>query len=1335
MPSTTTLRRRGVRRISKKENSLRHLGPHLRPLRLEHLEARRMLTNGPFYDMATDLSQQLTTYQGAVDGILSGASSVLSSLPIVGSQLGGIIAVQSAIDGAATSIQGKLQAIGQGGGQSDFVNALYAALGPSGTNILASSNINTPNSQSQPSDIHVTTPFTFDGTTFVSGAVEMRLHETIVSPNVNLTTGLSTLPIQFQTAANVAILGNIDLELAIRYDTNNSPVLSLPPVSLNDFTSGSPNFGVNPMGNGSQLMFSVSASVSGSLTAYVGFLQGRVTATGSPSQNQLSANVYVSSLRSPAVSFGGSAYLNLNAQLSIANDPQFPSIGTTLTMMWTNLSDPSTLNFSFGNLTLDLGSFFSQEIAPILSDIKQYTEPIEDVVNVLTKPIPGIDSLPGMSHYDLVDAVEQFDPSTGSELASMVSFVSDLTSLLGTVPSIGAGGSIDFGNFSLAGTNLTGPNAVPSAVTNLANTVAGSGVLSSLTTGDLDGASSGLLSSIENNPDWLQQNDQNLGPGQSVAGTLGSDASIVGFPVLDDPSSLLGMLFGQDVNLITVNLPINIANFNFGVVPPVFIPILGPLGINVSFSANFGANGELELGYDTEGLREALADPNPANILNDVADGLYIQGPNGSDPGTSLNLSAGISASAGPGISVGFASASIGLSGGLAADLDVTMNPGIEGPGGKIRLSSLTSNLGNDFAASGSITANLAIAVNVQFLTYSTSITVVPLDNLTLWNSNSANATNAPGQQQPAPSIYGLGATDGPVGGGNQITIYGTNLENASSVTFDELNANTAYGQYAPVSVTPFNITPTSLDVDVPADTAADGYPYLTAFARVTTPGGTTPDLFSQPYTFYPPPSVAGIGPSTGLGGGGTLVEFSGSGLEHVTVVDFGGTPGIILPQTYNISSDSTIFVYAPAGTGTVPLTVTSDGGTCSAGTFTYVPQPQVTGVSPSVGPANVNTSAAEIVTISGENFGDYDNATGQYVSTVNEVTFNNAEAGSSPPDPVLSNTYYPAEYDLEHVLIVPAHWEITVNAPFCSATNTYDVRVETSPIGDLPPLPRPSGDNLGNWSPITAADQFTYLAPPSITAVSPAGGPTRGGATVTIDGTNFSDAAAVDFGNIPATSFTVDSETQITATSPAGPASKVDVTVTTPGGISVPPVNVFVDPDAFTFVTPPVFYAMSPVQSWGAWGPLSGGTKITITGKYLASVTAVDFGSVAGTNLSINSAGTQLTVDSPAESAGAVEVNLVSLGATGGSLDTGEKFYYEGVPAVTGISPNTLDAAGNTEATITGTGLYPASAVHFIGTQDPLFNTAALSITNESPTQLVVVAPAGVHWRNITWL
>ena len=70
---------------------------------------------------------------------------------------------------------------------------------------------------------------------------------------------------------------------------------------------------------------------------------------------------------------------------------------------------------------------------------------------------------------------------------------------------------------------------------------------------------------------------------------------------------------------------------------------------------------------------------------------------------------------------------------------------------------------------------------------------------------------------------------------------------------------------------------------------------------------------------------------------------------------------------------------------------------------------------------------------------------------------------------------------------------------------------------------------------------------------VSPAAGPFAGGTKVTITGTGFSGATAVNFGAIavPASKFTVNSGgTQITVTSPAG-TGVVDVTVTAPSGKS----------------------------------------------------------------------------------------------------------------------------------------------------------------------------------------
>jgi alpha-tubulin suppressor-like RCC1 family protein len=72
----------------------------------------------------------------------------------------------------------------------------------------------------------------------------------------------------------------------------------------------------------------------------------------------------------------------------------------------------------------------------------------------------------------------------------------------------------------------------------------------------------------------------------------------------------------------------------------------------------------------------------------------------------------------------------------------------------------------------------------------------------------------------------------------------------------------------------------------------------------------------------------------------------------------------------------------------------------------------------------------------------------------------------------------------------------------------------------------------------------------PTVTKVSPAGGPTSGGTSVGIVGTNLMGASAVEFGSTMTSSFTVNSASSITATAPPGNGT-VDVLVSTPAGTS----------------------------------------------------------------------------------------------------------------------------------------------------------------------------------------
>jgi hypothetical protein len=75
---------------------------------------------------------------------------------------------------------------------------------------------------------------------------------------------------------------------------------------------------------------------------------------------------------------------------------------------------------------------------------------------------------------------------------------------------------------------------------------------------------------------------------------------------------------------------------------------------------------------------------------------------------------------------------------------------------------------------------------------------------------------------------------------------------------------------------------------------------------------------------------------------------------------------------------------------------------------------------------------------------------------------------------------------------------------------------------------------------------------PPAVSAVNPPSGPSAGTNTVTITGSGFTGATAVDFGSTPVSSYTVDSDTTITATVPPG-TGQVHVAVVVGGASSAP--------------------------------------------------------------------------------------------------------------------------------------------------------------------------------------
>ncbi|MEV7468629.1 Ig-like domain repeat protein, partial [Streptomyces kronopolitis] len=123
-------------------------------------------------------------------------------------------------------------------------------------------------------------------------------------------------------------------------------------------------------------------------------------------------------------------------------------------------------------------------------------------------------------------------------------------------------------------------------------------------------------------------------------------------------------------------------------------------------------------------------------------------------------------------------------------------------------------------------------------------------------------------------------------------------------------------------------------------------------------------NINSNDVSVFAPPVLASISPAQGVPGGGTTVTLTGTDLTGATSVLFGAAPGtniLVGP------GGTSLTVTAPAGSGTVPVTVTTPIGTSNPLNYTYALQPTSTTVSVSPNPAACGqpvTLTAKIATV-----------------------------------------------------------------------------------------------------------------------------------------------------------------------------------------------------------------------------------------------------------------------------------------------------------------------------------------------------------------------------------
>ncbi len=319
-------------------------------------------------------------------------------------------------------------------------------------------------------------------------------------------------------------------------------------------------------------------------------------------------------------------------------------------------------------MQIELGSLLGSIVQPIAADVKAILKPLQPVFDALQARIPGVSDISealGGGEINLLSLSQALSalpvPPTDlvnviNEAATLRDYANKINTLAGS-----ANGAIDLGSFT-----ITAPGH--SSLLDEAKAALGDlglGNWTNLVSADhgidFEGLKTQILHLIPGSVgDDINSLWDQLNPPADKSGLTFT------YPIVTNPGDVvLGMLLGQDKDLVTAKLRLN-EHFDEAF-PIVVIPLLV-----VEVTARGGVDGFAQIGYDTHGIKEAIAPfynsttAHPGNFdAGKILDGLWI------DPATHLDVDGLIVVDAGPAIP-GLAKFTVGggLSGHLHAEVD-----------------------------------------------------------------------------------------------------------------------------------------------------------------------------------------------------------------------------------------------------------------------------------------------------------------------------------------------------------------------------------------------------------------------------------------------------------------------------------------------------------------------------------------------------------------------------------------------------------------------------------------------------------------------------------------
>lgn len=321
------------------------------------------------------------------------------------------------------------------------------------------------------------------------------------------------------------------------------------------------------------------------------------------------------------------------------------------------------------NVRLDLGSFLTQFVKPIVDKADPHLDQIRPVLQFLTTKVPVLSDVAG-TDIRVVDLIEKFGGEKAKGVRSLVDTVAAIDAIVGRIAALPGGVNVQLplGRFWFPKEADKATGKYEYGRFRYDNVALGVNVDRSKADDAAKAAFEALTALKDANPDSPEAAKKQKG--------ILNPADRGGFriPILDNPLTAFKLMMGEDVPLFTFQLP----KVQYQLEKS--IPLLRIVCFEVGLKMGFEMNAKLAFGFDTYGFK-LYGDS--GDVL-DVAQGFYVSDRSNAD-GTGADVpefQTIVSFGLYGGVDVLFAKA--GIEGGVRVTADVNLND--PNDDGKLRL-------------------------------------------------------------------------------------------------------------------------------------------------------------------------------------------------------------------------------------------------------------------------------------------------------------------------------------------------------------------------------------------------------------------------------------------------------------------------------------------------------------------------------------------------------------------------------------------------------------------------------------------------------------------------